>query len=201
MTQAPLQRGFCCCCFLFFFTDCVVKLCVTLFNPKPIWDKIVRSFLCLLPCVYFSHLWLSHGLVELIEQADFMSILDIRLCEAKLQFHLTKSWVRLCDFFFFFFLTHDMSVTSAKCYSGERGGWFLGQDPMFGWARELPLWGYLWYTGPTHSSRSGLSWASAHIRPSLSLPLQSSKCQHTLSTHFQFTLRQVKGNFTHPSSV
>lgn len=88
--------------FFVFFTDCVVKWCVTLFNPKPIWDKIVRSFLCLLPCVYFSHLWLSHGLVELIEQADFMSILDIRLCEAKLQFHLTKSWVRLCDFFFFF---------------------------------------------------------------------------------------------------
>lgn len=82
-------------------------------------------------------------------------------------------WLGLCDF-----VTHDVSVISGKCHSGERGGWILGQGPMCGWARELSLSGFLWYTQPVHSSRSGLSWAFAHVRPSLPLPLQSSECPH-----------------------
>lgn len=47
------------------------------------------------------------------------------------------------DCVIFFFLTHDVPVILGKCHSREKGGWFLGQDPMCGPARELQLSGYL----------------------------------------------------------
>lgn len=96
-------------------------------------------------------------------------------------------WSHACCLRLFFNIFDVVFVSCpAECDSGEGGGRFLGEGSLCGGVGKLSLWGRLCYYKPADPTWSGLSRASAHLRPALPLPLQSceSVCRQSDATFY-----------------